>query len=276
MTQQDLARTFRGLHAGRPLLLANVWDAGSARVAEEAGAAAIATTSAGVAWAHGHRDGQGLDLDAAVAAVREVVRAVRVPVTADIESGYGTGTPADVAAAVDAVLAAGAVGINLEDSPGRDGGPLLAAGEQAARIRAARAAAEARGVDLFVNVRTDVYLTGVGEPDGRFGETVRRAAVYVAAGADGVFVPGVRDAETLGRLVAAIPVPLNVLGGPGAPDVAALAALGVARVSLGPFVALAALGLVRRAVREMLDSGTYGALGDAPTSAEANALFGNA
>ncbi len=276
MTQQDLARPFRRLHAGRPLVLPNAWDAGSARVVEEAGAAAIATTSAGMSWAHGRRDGQGLALAEAAAAVRAIVRVVRVPVTVDIESGYGAGTPADVAAAVDAVLAAGAVGVNLEDSPGRDGAPLLSVDEHVARIRAARAVARDRGVDLFINTRTDVYLAGVGEPDGRFDAVVGRAAAYVEAGADGVFVPAVRDADTIGRLAAAIAAPLNVMAGPGAPSVDALARLGVARVSLGPSLALAALGLVRRAVREVLAEGTYAALDGAPAFGDVDGLFGDA
>lgn len=273
MTQQDLAQTFRRLHVGRPLVLPNAWDAGSARVVEDAGAAAVATTSAGVSWAHGRRDGQGLALADMAAAVRAVVRVVRVPVTVDIESGYGAGTPADVAAAVDAVLAAGAVGVNLEDSPGRDGAPLLSVDDHVARIAAARAAARDRGVDLFVNVRTDVYLADVGDPAGRFDAVVRRAAAYVAAGADGVFVPAVRDADTIGRLAAAIDAPLNVMAGPGALSVDALADLGVARVSLGPSLALAALGLVRRAVREVLAEGTYDALDGALPFGDANELF---
>lgn len=275
MTQIDLARRFHALHAPGPLVLINVWDAGSARVAEEAGAAAVATTSAGVAWSHGVRDGESLSFEVLLETVRRIVRVVRVPVTVDIERGYGDGSPDAVARAVEAVVDAGAVGINLEDGTGRADAPLFSPEAQAARIAAARAAA--RGVDLFVNVRTDVFLAGVGEPEGRADEVVRRAQAYLAAGASGVFVPGVTDAETIRRLARAIAGPLNVLARPGALSVPALAALGVARVSLGPTVALAALALVRRTTEEALASGTYDALaavlGDGFASADVQVLF---
>ena len=273
MTPQDLARAFRQLHADPPLVLPNAWDAGSARAVEAAGARAVATTSAGVSWARGHRDGQALPFAEAVDAVRAIARAVGVPVSADVESGYGAGAPDDVAEAVRAVVDAGAVGVNLEDAPGRDGAPLLSPDEQAARIEAARRAAADRGVDVFVNARTDVYLAGVGDPGGRLDDVIRRAAAYLEAGADGVFVPAVADAETIGRLASAVRAPLNVMVGPGSLSVPALAALGVARVSLGPSLALAALALAQRATREALAAGTYGALDDALPFADADALF---
>lgn len=273
MTQQNLALTFRQLHTGSPLVLPNAWDAGSARAVEAAGARAVATTSAGVSWAMGYPDGQSIPLCDAVDAVRRIARAVGVPVSADIESGYSAGTPDDVAEAVRAVVEAGAVGINLEDAPGHRGPALLSPDDQATRIEAARAAAHDLGIDVFVNARTDVYLGEVGEPAGRFDEVVRRAAAYVRAGADGLFVPGVSDAETIGRLASAVGVPLNVMVGPGSPSVAELAALGVARVSLGPSVALAALGMVQRAAREAVHEGTYEALGGTLTFEEADGLF---
>ena len=184
--------------------------------------------------------------------------------------GYGDGSPAAVARAVEAVVDAGAVGINLEDGTSRDEAPLLSVDEQAERIRAARAAARGRGVDLFINARTDVFLAGVGEPVGRADEAIRRAEAYLAAGASGVFVPAVLDAETVERLVRAIDGPLNVLARPGALPVPALAALGVARVSLGPGVALA---LVKRAAEEALASGMYTALADGLAFGDAQALF---
>ena len=273
MTQQDLARAFHRLHTGPPLVLPTAWDAGSARAIEAAGAPAVATTSAGVSWARGYRDGQGLPFAEAVDAVQAIVRAVGVPVSADIESGYGAGTPEAVAEAVGAVVDAGAVGVNVEDAPGRNGAPLLSPGEQAARIAAARRAAVDRGVDVFINARTDVYLAGAGAPEGRLDDVVRRAATYLEAGASGVFVPAVADAESIGKLASAVRAPLNVMVGPGAPSVPALAALGVARVSLGPSVALAALALVQRATREALEAGTYGALDGALPFADADALF---
>lgn len=273
MNQSERATEFRRLHSRRPLILPNAWDAASARIIEHAGAPAIATTSAGVSWTRGRGDGQKLQRAEMVEIVRSIVETVSVPVTADIEGGYGTGSGQDVAETVRAVLGAGAVGINLEDSPGRAGSPLLAAGEQAERIRAAREAAQAEGVDLFINVRTDVYLFGVGQPEGRLDDVVQRVAVYLEAGADGIFVPGVVDAETLTALVSAIDAPLNVMAGPGAPGAKELGELGVARVSLGPAVTLAALGLVHRAAQELLTAGTYEALGDAFSFREMNGLF---
>jgi 2-methylisocitrate lyase-like PEP mutase family enzyme len=275
MTHHDLAARFHALHApgADPLLvLPNAWDAMSARVVEEAGAQAIATTSAGISWALGHPDGQGAPREAMLAAIRVIVDAVRVPVTADVESGYGAGTPEDVAETVRGVIAAGAVGINLEDAPGRDGAPLLDVEVQAERIAAAREAARSAGVALFVNARTDPYVRKVGDEAWRFDESVRRAHRYLAAGADGVFVP-LAPAEVIGRLAAAIGAPLNVIAGPGSPTVAELRALGVRRVSLGPHLARSVMAHVRRAAAEALGPGTYEALREQLTSPEANALF---
>lgn len=276
MSQQDLAARFHAMHArdaGAPLVLPNAWDAMSARLVEAAGAKAIATTSAGVSWALGHTDGQGLSRDEMIESVRRIVRAVRIPVTADVESGYGSGTPDDVAATARAVIDAGAVGLNLEDSPGRDGEPLLDVGVQAERLAAARSAADRAGVRLFINARIDTYIKKVGDDAFRFDETVRRAAAYVAAGADGVFVPLVSDPETIRRLVHAVGVPLNLIGGPGVPGITELHALGVARVSAGPGLARAVMAFVRRSAAEMLGAGTYETLAQQLTSPEANALF---
>jgi 2-methylisocitrate lyase-like PEP mutase family enzyme len=276
MTRHDLAAAFRRLHqpgADAPLVLPNAWDAMSARVVEEAGARAIATTSSGVSWALGRPDGEGLTRDEMVEAVRRIAAAVRVPVTADMEAGYGERTAADVAETVRAVIGAGAVGINLEDGPGADGEALLAPERQAERIAAARAAADAEGVALFVNARVDVYLRQAGDPAGRFDETVRRARVYTEVGADGVFVPGVADAATIGRLAEAVRVPLNVLAGPASPGVEELRGLGVARVSVGSAVARAAMTRIREVAGELFRHGTYETLRDAIPFAEADALF---
>lgn len=276
MTQQELAARFRQLHLPGPdaiLVLPNAWDAMSARLVEAAGATAIATTSAGISWALGFPDGQGLTREAMIDAVRRIVASVRVPVTADVESGYGTGSPDDVAATARGVIAAGGVGINLEDSPGRDGAPMLESGVQAARISAARGAAKDAGVDLFINARIDTYVKKVGADGDRFAETVRRARAYVAAGADGVFVPLVSDADIIRRFAAEVGAPLNVIGGPGVPSIAELRALGVARVSVGPGLARAVMAQIRNTAAELLGAGTYGALREQMTSAEANALF---
>ena len=263
MTQQDLAARFRQLHfpgADAILVLPNAWDAMSARLVEAAGARAIATTSAGISWALGHPDGQGLTREAMIDAVRRIVAAVRVPVTADVESGYGSGSPDDVAATARGVIAAGGVGINLEDSPGRDGAAMLDAEVQAERIAAARAAAKTAGIDLFINARIDTYVKKVGADGDRFAETVRRARAYTAAGADGVFVPLVTDADIIRRLAAEVGAPLNVIGGPGVPSIGELRTLGVARVSVGPGLARAVMAQIRHAATELLGPGTYDAL----------------
>lgn len=273
MTQQDRAAHFRQLHTRRPLILPNAWDAASARVIEQAGAPAIATTSAGISWALGRGDGQKLQRDEMLRMVGRIVESVDVPVTADIEGGYGTGSPRDVAETVQAVLAAGVSGINLEDTPGRDGETLLAPEAQAERIRAARQAAVDAGGDLVINARIDVYLFQVGAPETRFDATVERAHQYRAAGADCLFVPGVIDAETIAALVRAIDGPVNIMAMPGAPSIPELGQLGVARVSLGPAIIQAALATVQQAARELLGDGTYRTLENSLPFSETNRLF---
>ncbi|MET7724117.1 isocitrate lyase/PEP mutase family protein [Streptomyces mirabilis] len=280
----ETALAFRALHIpGRPLVLPNAWDTASARLVEEAGAAAVATTSAGLAWDLGTADGDRLDRDRALGAVARVAAAVRVPVSADIESGYAKDA-AGVGDTIRAVLAAGAVGVNIEDAlyggEGDDGegagdggrGPLRPVAEQAERIAAARAAADAAGVPLFINARIDTVLRGAGGVE----ETLERAAAFLAAGADGIFVPGAVDPGTVKSLVAGVEGPLNVLAGPGAPSVAELAALGVARISTGSSIAQAAHAVVRRAARELLSAGTYDSLTGGLDYAELNTLLGGA
>jgi len=273
VTQTERAARFRRLHEHGPLVLPNAWDAASARVIELAGAPAIGTTSAGISWAHGRRDGHGLRREEMLEAIRRIVEAVHVPVTADIEGGYGSGSVDDVAETVRAVVELGVVGINLEDASGDPTTPLLAPEVQAERIRAARDAAAAAGGGLFINARTDIYLAQVGEPGSRLDATIERANLYLAAGADGVFVPGVTDADTIAALARAIDGPLNVMWLPGAPGVQDLGRLGVARVSVGPAIALAALAATRQAARELLERGTYGALGLGLAFGEVDGMF---
>ncbi|MFF4833481.1 isocitrate lyase/phosphoenolpyruvate mutase family protein [Streptomyces sp. NPDC001315] len=269
-TLRDRALAFRALHVpGRPLVLPNAWDTASARIVEDAGAAAVATTSAGLAWALGAADGDRLERDRAVAAVAAVASAVRVPVSADIESGYAQ-DPEGVAETVRAVLAAGAVGVNIEDALYDGAEPLRPVAEQAERIAAARTTADAEGVPLFVNARIDTFLRGAGGVD----LTLERAAAFLAAGADGIFVPGAVDPETVKLLADGVEGPLNVLVGPGALPVAELAGLGVARVSAGSSIAQAAHAVVRRAARELLGTGTYDALAGGIDYGELNALLG--
>lgn len=257
MTLRDRAVLFRSLHiAGQPLVLPNAWDVASARVVEDAGAAAIATTSAGVAWSLGAADGDRLDRDRAIDLVARVAGAVAVPVTADIESGYADG-PEGVAETVRGVLTAGAVGVNLEDGMHDGRTSLRPIGEQVERLGAARRAADSAGVPLFLNARVDIYLMSVGDPASRLRETLTRSAAYLGAGADGIFVPGVTDPELISVLTGAINAPLNVMAGPQAPPVADFASCGVARVSVGPSIAAAAYALTRHAAQELLSTGTY-------------------
>ena len=269
-TLRDRALAFRALHVpGRPLVLPNAWDAASARIVEDAGASAVATTSAGLAWALGVPDGDQLDRERALEALARITASVAVPVSADIESGFAKDA-AGVADTVRAVLAAGAVGVNIEDALYGGEGVLRPVAEQAERIAAAREAADAEGVPLFVNARIDTFLRGAGGVDA----TLERAAAFRAAGADGIFVPGAVEPGTVKELADGIDAPLNVLVGPGAPPVAELAALGVARVSAGSSVALAAYAVVRRAARELLDTGTYGAQTGGLGYGELNSLLG--
>lgn len=276
----------RGLHGGREVLvLPNAWDPMSARVFEDCGFPAIATTSAGIAYALGYPDGEYLDRGEMSEATARIAGAVSVPVTADVEAGYGDSAQA-VAETARVVISAGAVGLNLEDSadaepPGHaassdkvNGSPLLELEEQLERIRAVVEAGRAAGVPLVVNARTDLYWREIGDPDRRFGETVRRANAFLEAGADCVFVPGVRDTGTIGDLVREIAGPLNVLAGNGVPSLAELARLGVRRVSMGSGPARAVMGLVRSIGRELLESGTYSSITEgAIPYPEANDLF---
>jgi 2-methylisocitrate lyase-like PEP mutase family enzyme len=267
--QRSRAELFRSLHVpSDPIVLVNVWDVASARIVEAAGARAVATTSAGVAWSLGAPDGDVLGRELATELVGRVAGAVSVPVTADIESGFGT-TPERVAETVRAVLAAGAVGVNLEDTAPGGGQGLREVADQSARLAAARAVADQVGVPLYVNARVDTFLRGAGG----LPETLDRAAAYLRAGADGIFVPGVVDPETVAALVAGIPAPVNILAGPGAPTVPDLAKLGVARVSLGSAVAEAAYAVVRRAAEEAYGSGGYDALAGALDYGAVNELM---
>ncbi|MFD4531686.1 isocitrate lyase/phosphoenolpyruvate mutase family protein [Kitasatospora sp. NPDC058397] len=265
-TLLDVAQRFRSLHVpGTPLVLPNAWDGASACVVADAGAVAIATTSAGVAWSLGRGDGDHMTRDQALGAIARITAAVDVPVTADIERGYATG-PDGVAETVRGVLAAGAVGINLEDT-------LRPVDEQAERIAAARRAADETGIPLFINARIDTHRLPPGDHTAWLDETLTRARAYAAAGADGIFVLGTPDAETVRALVGSQPLPVNVLAGPGALPVSELAEAGAARISAGSSIAEAAYGLVRRAARELLENGTTTTLEGGFDYATLNALL---
>src|SRR5881296_3075688 len=260
-TQSQKAQQFRALHEGPGMLvLPNAWDVIGARLIEEAGFPAIATSSAGVAWALGWPDGERISRGEMLAVVRRIALSVRVPVTADMEAGYGR-TPEAAAEAARGVIAAGAVGLNLED--GTNEGELLDVTLHADRIRAAREAGAATGVAIVVNARTDAFEVQRWTPAQRLAEAVWRANAYRAAGADCLFVVHVSDAETIGRLAREIDGPLNVIAGPPAPALGELARLGVRRASLGPRVTQAALGFVRRVLAELRARGTYTAMAEA-------------
>ena len=272
--QRHRGETFRRLHSGKPILvLPNVWDVASARIVEQAGFPAIATSSAGVAFALGYPDGEVISREEMAAAVARITAHVAVPVTADMESGYGR-RPEDAAATVRAAIAAGAVGMNFEDSPGERGEPLLPETQQVERVRAARQAADASGVPFVLNARTDVFLEQVGEPAARVEHAVRRLNAYRAAGADCLFAPGVTDADTIATLVRQVKGPLNVLASAASPPVPELERLGVARVSLGSGPMRAGLTALKRLTEELRGAGTYGALAGAIPHAELNRLLG--
>jgi 2-methylisocitrate lyase-like PEP mutase family enzyme len=271
--QQQKAESLRALHHGAdPLILANAWDVASARIVEQAGFPAIATSSAGVAFSLGYTDGQKIPPLEMFAAIARIARAVKVPVTADAEAGYGK-NPGDAVLTVRRVIESGAVGMNFEDATGEPDHPLFELPLQVERIRAIRAAANSTGIAFVLNARTDTYLLQIGEPEKRYDETVRRLSAYRDAGADCVFVPGLRDAATIGRLVADVKCPVNILGGPGTPSVRELAKLGVKRISLGSGPMRAAMGMARTVAHEVKTTGTYTSLENAPPYDEMNKLL---
>ena len=270
--QKERAHTFRAMHRGHILLLPNVWDVASARIVEESGFGAIATTSAGVAFSLGYPDGQRISREEMLARVARIAKAVNVPVTADVEAGYGD-RPEDAARTTREVIEAGAVGMNLEDGTDDPAHPLVDLPLQLEKIRAVREAALKSGVLLVVNARTDVYLAQVGAPETRYDETLRRVLAFRDAGADCVFVPGLKDPETIGRIVRDVKCPVNILAGPGSPPVPELEKLGVARVSLGSGPMRATLGLLKRLAEELRTSGTYSAIEGAPSHADINRLM---
>ena len=261
MKRGDPTAEFRRLHAGeRALVLVNAWDAASARVVEEAGQRAIATTSAGMAWSLGHADGERMGAEELVAACKRICRVVKAPVSVDIERGFGA-TADEVCAVVRALLDMGVVGINIEDGVVPGTGQLASPDILAERIAALRALARESEVALFINARTDPYFAPALDPATRYDEAVRRARAYVEAGADGIFVPGLADIEEIARLARTVPRPLNIYAGyEGAPSIAALERAGVRRVSLGCGPVQAALGLTRRIAAEALETGTYAAM----------------
>lgn len=217
-------------HAGQPLILANAWDVASARAIERAGAPAIATTSSGVAESLGYPDGETIPAAEMLEAVRRICESVSVPVTADLESGYGLSGQE----LVEGMLRAGAVGLNLEDTDRSVDVPrLMPLQRAAARVAEVRAGADAVGVPIVINARVDSFLRGQGSPADRLEDVLARGRAYAAAGADCIYPIWLTDADAIASLVRALDRPVNVLLRPGAPEIASLAALGVRRISVG-------------------------------------------
>jgi len=272
--QKEKAEVFRKLHTeGNVLLLANVWDVASARIVEDARFPAIATSSAGIAFAQGFPDGQKIPAERMLAVIADIASAVKVPVTADVEAGYGS-KPEHAALTARRVIEAGAVGMNFEDATGDPARPLFELQEQVERIHAIREQGDSLGVPLVVNARTDVYLLQIGEATTRYGEALRRLSAYRDAGADCLFVPGLMDLATIRQFVADLNCPVNILAVPSSPSVGELKGAGVRRISLGSGPMRAAMGLLRRLATEVSIDGTYSILRDAPSHGEMNKLMG--
>jgi len=258
------------------LVLPNAWDVASARILEELGYPAIATTSAGIAFSLGYPDGQRISRKEMLEVVARIAHAVRVPVTADMEAGYGT-TVKEMNETAKALIAAGAIGMNLEDVTGDDESSHVNVALQVEKIQSIRETAASLGVPLVLNARTDVYLMPIGPAETRFERTVGRLRAYRQAGADCLFAPGVRDGETIRKLVAAMAGPLNILLMPGGPSLGELEKMGVARASAGSAVMRATLSLVQRIGKELMQAGSCDFLFDGTIPhADLNRLLGRA
>jgi 2-methylisocitrate lyase-like PEP mutase family enzyme len=260
-TQVDRARIFRDLHTSPKILaLPCVWEVAGSLLFEAAGFRAVGTTSRGIAASLGYADGEQMSRDQMLQVVEGIAAHLSIPLSADMERGYGESAE-EVAETVRGVIAAGAVGINIEDGINTEGGDgpaqLTDISLHAEKVSAASEAARSAGVPIVVNARTDVYWLEVDQPEGRLAHAVKRANAYREAGADCLFVPGVKDPQAIGGLVKEIDGPLNVLGGKGVPPIRELERLGVARVSMGSGPMRASLGVVKRIAQELLGPGTY-------------------
>jgi 2-methylisocitrate lyase-like PEP mutase family enzyme len=272
ISQKGKAEDFRALHHGkRILILPNGWDVPSARVFEDAGFPAVATSSAGLLVSLGYPDGEVIDRDEFVSAVGRIAKLLSVPLSADIVAGFGK-TTKEVLATVKAILKAGAVGINIEDFVHATK-KLYPIERQVENVKAIRKLGETMAVPVVINARTDALRFAEGDEDARFKEAIRRARAYRDAGADCVYPMGLVDAASIAAFVLALDFPVNVMVRKGLPPISELQRLGVARVSFGPSPSYAALGLLKRAAKEVLEKGTYENLTEgAITFDELNAL----
>jgi 2-methylisocitrate lyase-like PEP mutase family enzyme len=271
--QAERAREFFALHRGpKILVLPNAWDVASARIFEDAGFPAIGTSSAGVAFSLGYPDGQNIPREEMLGVVRRIAEAVEVPVTADVEAGFGS-TPKEVADTAREVIAAGAVGMNLEDGVEGKSDLLADVNRQKEIIRAVLEVGQAAGIPFVLNARTDIFLYGIGPAETRLARTIERLNAYHAAGAPSLFAPGVKDRETIAQLARGAEGPLNILATIGTPPVAELQQLGVARVSVGSGPMRATLGFLGRMARQLRDEGVFSVMTDgALPYADANRL----
>lgn len=270
LQQAGIASSFLARHRAPPiLLLPNVWDALSARLFVAAGFDALATTSGGVAWALGYPDGETTPWAEVVAATKRIVRVAQVPVTADIEAGYGA-TPAEVGMYVAEIIQAGVVGINLEDGLH---GPMRSIEDATARLRAAREAARTEGVSIVLNARCDIFHLQHGEERTRFAATVERCRAYLAAGADCVYPFGLRDLATIAEFVKAVPAPVNITGRPGMPDAAAFERIGVARITIASAPTLVAMSTIQKLATELRATGKFEMLSAGIRHPDAQRLF---
>ena len=255
-SQKDKAEDFRGLHHGkRILILPNAWDVPSARVFENEGFPAVATSSAGLMVSLGYRDGEVIGRNEFVSAVERIAKVLSVPLSVDIVAGFGK-TTEEVVATVKAILRAGGIGINIEDFA-HSTKKLFPAERQVENVKAIRRLGDSVGVPLVINARTDALRFASGDEEAKFDEAVRRAIAYRDAGADCVYPMGLTEAVSIKRFVKELDFPINVMVRKGLPAVNELERLGVARVSFGPSASYAAMGLLKRACKEALEKGTY-------------------
>ncbi len=271
--QRKKAERFLEAHrAPQVLILPNAWDAASAKMFEVCGFSAVATTSAGVANSYGYPDGEKMNLDEMLEVVRRIARAVDIPVTADMEAGFGA-TPQATAEMTRRVLEAGAVGLNLEDGADDEARPLLDIDLQAQKIKAARQAANDFGVPLIINARVDVYEKFNADVPDRLEQTVQRAKAYLEAGADCVFPIALDDPAAIAELVRETKAPINILARYGSPSVSALEKLGVARISFGSIPMRATMATIKQIAQEIQQHGTYNFAQGIPTYGEMNDYF---
>ncbi len=270
--QVEKAERFRQLHRmNKPLILPNCWDVASARMFEESGFQAVATSSAGLMVSLGYQDGEEIPVGELVGAVGRISKALRVPLSADLVGGFGE-SPQAVAKTVTSILKAGAIGINIEDFV-HAAKKLVPLEAQLSKLKALVKLRETVGVPFVINARTDAVRYAPGSQDRKMAEAIRRGVAFRDVGADCVYPMGLVDATSISRFVREVKFPTNVMVRKGLPSVKELQRLGVARISFGPSASYAALGLLKRASYEVIHEGTYSALTEgAITFDELNAL----